>query len=356
MSKMMMVSGGPATWSPERTAALEDIHSAAQRRLSRAATDLSRKATVTLEILSDEEASTLQVLEAEIDLGLRSFVAAGRALLSIHDARLYRASHATFEAYCAERWGITDRRARQLITATKLREDMRPLLTDGASIDAATERALRPLSALDPADAAAAWEIATELAGGEVPGRAETEEAVTKVKGTPAVLHSSKSSEFYTPKKFRKAILGALQVARKVDLDPCADPGRTFPAKQHFTAEDDAFKQEWRGETLYFNPAWAERQAPVWAEKFRAEMDAHHFLRAVSLLPGRIETQWLQKVMRPDVLCLVTGRITFVGADDPAGFPVVFGGHGIAIDVFAAAFEQHGEIWVPHKAKRRRSS
>jgi len=164
---------------------------------------------------------------------------------------------------------------------------------------------------------------------------------------TPGVLHSSKSSEYPTPEEFWPAILAALGV-ELVDLDPAAEPAKRFPARRHLTAEDDAFTKEWSAETIYLNPAWGERAAPRWAEKFRAELDAGRVRRAVCSLPGRIETRWLQDVIRPEIMCMVTGRVTYVGQEDPAGFPTIFTGHGIDLDTFSAAFARHGQIWVPY--------
>lgn len=49
---------------------------------------------------------------------IAAFVAAGAALSAIRDAKLYRETHATFEGYCQERWGLSRPRAYQLIEAT----------------------------------------------------------------------------------------------------------------------------------------------------------------------------------------------------------------------------------------------
>jgi hypothetical protein len=55
--------------------------------------------------------------EKRIEEGLAWFRTAGEALTQIRDERLYRETHETFEAYCRERWGFNDSRARQLIGA-----------------------------------------------------------------------------------------------------------------------------------------------------------------------------------------------------------------------------------------------
>lgn len=55
--------------------------------------------------LTPTEAERLDNLETVISSGMRSFVEVGTALAVIRDDRLYRASHRTFEAYVADKWG-----------------------------------------------------------------------------------------------------------------------------------------------------------------------------------------------------------------------------------------------------------
>jgi hypothetical protein len=50
-----------------------------------------------------------------IKAGLSVFVAVGDALCEIRDAKLYRASHGTFEAYCKDRWQISKSQSYRLI-------------------------------------------------------------------------------------------------------------------------------------------------------------------------------------------------------------------------------------------------
>lgn len=59
----------------------------------------------------------LAELEAIVERGLVTFVEVGRALQEIRDAKLYKATHTTFEAYCKERWNFSASRGRQLIAA-----------------------------------------------------------------------------------------------------------------------------------------------------------------------------------------------------------------------------------------------
>ena len=54
-------------------------------------------------------ADRLAECEAVIERGQQTFIEVGQALMEIRDSRLYRETHATFEAYCNERWGWTRR-------------------------------------------------------------------------------------------------------------------------------------------------------------------------------------------------------------------------------------------------------
>jgi hypothetical protein len=119
--------------------------------------------------LTEAEAARLAELEGIIE---RSFVEIGLALKEIRDSRLYRATHASFEDYCPDRWGWQASRARQLIgaaeTVTKvtaaglpapanerqaralvpLKDDERAMLTVWRNAKARAEELGRPLTAL----------------------------------------------------------------------------------------------------------------------------------------------------------------------------------------------------------------
>src|ERR1700733_7187753 len=55
---------------------------------------------------SPSEAENLDRLEAVAHDGWSAFLRVGEALEEIRDRQLFRASHATFEEYLQERWGI----------------------------------------------------------------------------------------------------------------------------------------------------------------------------------------------------------------------------------------------------------
>ena len=60
----------------------------------------------------------LEQLESEIESGIRSV---GKALMEIRDSKAYRDQYDTFEEYCKDRWGFTDRHARDLINCESVR-------------------------------------------------------------------------------------------------------------------------------------------------------------------------------------------------------------------------------------------
>jgi hypothetical protein len=101
--------------------------------------------------LSKAEKKDLTRFEDEIgkalDRARDGFIEAGTKLARIRDARLYRETHATFEDYCLQRWGISRPRAYQLINAACL-----PLVDN--------ERQARVLLGLDSGDCQTIVEIA----------------------------------------------------------------------------------------------------------------------------------------------------------------------------------------------------
>lgn len=69
----------------------------------------------------------LSELETVIERGRVTFIEVGEALAEIRDNRLYRETHATFEAYCRERWGWTSRHANRQIEAAEVVATLGPI-------------------------------------------------------------------------------------------------------------------------------------------------------------------------------------------------------------------------------------
>jgi hypothetical protein len=98
------------------------------------------------------ETVALEKYERIITRGLRTFYEVGNALMVIRDEKLYRASHDTFEAYCRDRWGMSDRHARRLVDATAVVNKMQELTGPMGPVPT-SERQARELVGLEPAAA-----------------------------------------------------------------------------------------------------------------------------------------------------------------------------------------------------------
>jgi hypothetical protein len=72
--------------------------------------------------LDGAEQEQLAQSEAISEDGLRDFFEVALALLRIRDERLYRQTHATFEDYCREKWGMTSRQYHLLGLAARMLE------------------------------------------------------------------------------------------------------------------------------------------------------------------------------------------------------------------------------------------
>ncbi|GAA3225211.1 hypothetical protein GCM10020216_039470 [Nonomuraea helvata] len=104
-------------------------------RLARTMPRPSEEVTENLPATLDErEQRDLALCEAALDHLRVAFWIAGRALEVIQKARLYRETHATFEEYCAERWGMSRQHAYRLIREWSLAERLMILSPIGDKI------------------------------------------------------------------------------------------------------------------------------------------------------------------------------------------------------------------------------
>lgn len=127
--------------------------------------DLPQHAAATR--LTPDEQIVLDQYEQVISTYLRTPVAVGQALRAIRDAKLYRATHASFEAYCRSRWNIGRKRAYQLIDAAAI---CAHLEQHGLQLPM-NERQARTLKCLAPDDQVAAWQtVLMQYPAGNAPG------------------------------------------------------------------------------------------------------------------------------------------------------------------------------------------
>jgi phage N-6-adenine-methyltransferase len=154
-------------------------------------------------------------------------------------------------------------------------------------------------------------------------------------------LMTSDDVEWYTPPHIREAVVSAL--GGRVDLDPCADPGKSFPAAEHFTEADNGLVKPWVGR-VYMNPPYG-RTIERWTTKLRDEMTSGWTTEAVALLPARMDTRWWHELAPPHV-CFIRGRLRFSGYDQSAPFPSVAVYFGKSPERFRDAFAHLGQSYA----------
>ena len=91
------------------------------------------------------------------------------------------------------------------------------------------------------------------------------------------------------------------------------------------------------------NPPYG-REIDDWVAKLVSEYEAGNVTEAIALVPSRTDTQWWQR-LREYHVCLVSGRLKFIGNNDPAPFPSAVFYLGQNIGRFVWAFEELGDIW-----------
>lgn len=120
--------------------------------------------TTPAQTLSAVEATDLHELEEAIEKGLATFIEVGQALQRIRDGRLYRESHATFEEYSRDRWGLSRAHAYRQIDAAAVVNTLSPT---GDTPAPASERVARELVPLkdEPEKLRETWRETVEQHG-----------------------------------------------------------------------------------------------------------------------------------------------------------------------------------------------
>jgi hypothetical protein len=97
---------------------------------------------------------------------VKSFVAVGKALLTIRDNRLYREGFKTFTAYCTAQWGMGKSHANGLIRSSQVAVNLATAvaLCTPCEIQPIHEQQVRPLRVLEPAQQRDVWEVAVRTA------------------------------------------------------------------------------------------------------------------------------------------------------------------------------------------------
>ena len=117
--------------------------------------------------LSTQERTRLSEHEATIARGSKTFIEVGNALAAIRDGKLYRRDYKTFEAYCRERWEFSRIRAHQLIASAIIADNLLTTVNNAPT----SERQIRPLTTVDPAEVGDVWQEVIDRAEKDDEGR-----------------------------------------------------------------------------------------------------------------------------------------------------------------------------------------
>jgi hypothetical protein len=116
--------------------------------------------------LTSRERQELEQCEGEVASGLSEFLRVGKALSVIRNKRLFRETHASFDAYVKERWGLGVGGTESLITSYHVAEG---LLESGIDLpNQVTQSAMRSLQRLPPLEGlrATVWRYGVSLCPG----------------------------------------------------------------------------------------------------------------------------------------------------------------------------------------------
>jgi hypothetical protein len=167
--------------------------------------------------LSPAEEADLATCEVALDNLRLAFAAAGKALQVIRDARLYRATHDTFEDYVERRWGMGKSQAYRLIEAWPLAELLSPI---GERLTESHVRELLPFAGRHGQGAAATVYQAVAEADG--------------IRVTAAVLHDVVGilpADYFDPAEAVSQIRAYLAGDHLLPQPPTADPVRAFTSE-----------------------------------------------------------------------------------------------------------------------------
>lgn len=129
------------------------------------------------------------------------------------------------------------------------------------------------------------------------------------------VYHQSKRHDWETPPE----VFAEYDREFGFTLDACASP-QNAKCTRFFTPEDNGLLQDWGTHVVWMNPPYGS-QIAAWMEK--AYMSSLAGATVVCLVPSRTGTAWWHRWARKGEIRERRGRITFVGAPNPAGFASV---------------------------------
>jgi phage N-6-adenine-methyltransferase len=142
----------------------------------------------------------------------------------------------------------------------------------------------------------------------------QDELALLRVKLRTKVYHASQRTTWGTP----WPLFHEYDATFHFTLDVCATADNTKCAR-YFSPEHNGLVQDWRTDICWMNAPYG-KPLGQWMQK--AWESAQAGATVVCLLPVRSDTGWWQRYCVPPAeIRYIPGRLTFVGAANPAPFP-----------------------------------
>lgn len=219
------------------------------------------------EWLNGAERSRLEACEATLRQGAQVDLERGRALAEIRDSRLYRATHETFEAYCAQpQWRLSRAHAYRLIDLAGVTAVVSPIADTPAPANSAVARELAPLRD-QPEAMRGAWSEAVERHGPSPTAEQVHEVVRDVVRGSAPVLQPPGKDTRFVAIEDANASLRLLPVADRI----------AWPIEDGDVDAIDGEVRELAGRTKAIVASWAQHKRDL-AHHKRAQRG----LRAVS--------------------------------------------------------------------------
>lgn len=128
----------------------------------------------------------------------------------------------------------------------------------------------------------------------------------------------------------------------EIELDPCGD-GLGRIATRCFTVEDNGLLRDWGTKSVYANPPYGRAHNEIWARKIT--QGARNAQEIIALTTARTDTKWFVHLAEHcSCVCLVTGRLTFLGAAHGAPFPSAIWYFGPRHEEFRREFADVGLV------------
>jgi hypothetical protein len=176
------------------------------------------------------------------------------------------------------------------------------------------------------------------------------------------LINSSASAEWFTPPCYIEAVW---EVLGAIDLDPasCEAANRIVQARCYFTAVDNGYMREWRG-NIFLNPPYGwcypdgrrKEKGGLsaqghWAKRLIEQYQVGNVPAAILLINANTGEQWFQALWAFPI-CFVNRRIQFIPGEgtDPRKQPTksnAFVYFGPRPERFTGVFRQFGRVVLP---------